>query len=47
MWKKEGSIPGATYPMVPLIAIEEVEFEATKEDAEESNFNLASPKSPT
>jgi hypothetical protein len=43
--KKEGSIPGATYPMVPLIAIEE--FEATKEDAEESNLSLASPKSPT
>jgi hypothetical protein len=40
-------VPGAMYPMVPLIATEEVQLESTKDDAVESILNLANPKSPT
>ena len=40
-------VPGAMYPMVPLIATEELlQLESTNDDAVESILNLANPKSP-
>jgi len=35
------SLPGATYPTVPFIAIEEVEFESPRDNAVGSTLNLA------